>query len=284
MNEKINFHETREFGDLINVTFQFIRQNFKPLGKALLFIAGPFVLLTGLFTSTVLIKVFTKFHPGQITSFGSWLNSMAPFSMLNYVFLFITNAVMAGVVYEFIVSYDKFGPEGFTFNDLLEDLKSDSLHILGIAFLSALIITAGVFLFLLPGIYLAIILSPVIIVSLYEQKGFFESFERCRRLLSGYWWFTFSYIIVLGVIQSVLAFLIGLPHSILTDIMVFNSASGSLSHSSQIILMATSILTAVTNFLYTIPMIGIAFHYFNLLERKEGTGLMGRIDELNSGL
>ncbi len=65
---------------------------------------------------------------------------------------------------------------------------------------------------------------------------------------------------------------------------MFNSSSGHLSHSSQIILMASSILTSVTNFLYVIPMVGIAFHYFNLVERKEGTGLMNRIDELNNSL
>ncbi len=284
MNDKINFHEAREFGDLISATFQFIRQNFKPLGKALLFIAGPFVLLTGLFTSTVIIKLMSNGNPTQITSISEWINSMATYSLLNYVFLFITNTVMAGVVYEYLIFYEKFGLDGFTFNDLLDELKADSLHILGISFFTTLLIFAGMFLFFIPGIYLAIILSPAIFVLLYEQKNVFESFDRCRHLMSGYWWFTFGYLFILVIIQSVLAILIGIPHSILTDTLMFNSSSGHLSNSSQIILMASSILTSVTNFLYTIPMIGIAFHYFNLVERKEGTGLMNRIDELNSGL
>ena len=284
MNEKINFNETRDFSDLINVTFQFIRQNFKPLGKALLFIAGPFVLLTGLFNSTMLIKIFSRFNPSHITSFTSWFNDMASYSFLSYIFLFITGTVMAGVVYEYIISYEKYGPGGFSFNDVLDELKNDAVHILGVAFLAILIVSAGTFLFFFPGVYLAVVLSPVIITALYERKGFFEAFERCRRLISGYWWFTFSFIFVLFLIQSVLSILISLPYTILTDAMMFNSGSGHLSKVAQIILMASSIITAITTFLYAIPMTGIAFHYFNLVERKEGTGLMNRIDELGNGL
>ena len=44
----INYHETRDFSRKMSVTFEFVRQNFKSLGKSILFIAGPPVLLASL--------------------------------------------------------------------------------------------------------------------------------------------------------------------------------------------------------------------------------------------
>jgi hypothetical protein len=46
--QQINFKEQREFGQILNSTFAFLRQNFSKLGKALIFFAGPFLLLQGI--------------------------------------------------------------------------------------------------------------------------------------------------------------------------------------------------------------------------------------------
>jgi hypothetical protein len=44
----IEFHQTRDFSKKMNVTFEFIRQNFKALCKSILFIAGPSVLIASM--------------------------------------------------------------------------------------------------------------------------------------------------------------------------------------------------------------------------------------------
>ena len=44
--QTINFKQKRELNDLITHTFDFIKQEYKTLGKALLTYAGPFVLVT----------------------------------------------------------------------------------------------------------------------------------------------------------------------------------------------------------------------------------------------
>ena len=44
----IEFHRTRDFSRKLNATFEFVKQNFKPLGKSILFIAGPPVLVASL--------------------------------------------------------------------------------------------------------------------------------------------------------------------------------------------------------------------------------------------
>ena len=47
-SERVNFRQVREFAEIINVTFSFIRQNFKPLGKVIIYIVGPFILVSSL--------------------------------------------------------------------------------------------------------------------------------------------------------------------------------------------------------------------------------------------
>src|SRR5687768_9226708 len=44
----IDFHRTRDFSRKLNATFEFVKQNFKSLGKSILFIAGPPVLVASL--------------------------------------------------------------------------------------------------------------------------------------------------------------------------------------------------------------------------------------------
>ncbi|WP_332368767.1 hypothetical protein [Spirosoma telluris] len=44
----IQLFQQRDFGDKINVTFQYITQNFRSLSLALLYIVGPVALLAGI--------------------------------------------------------------------------------------------------------------------------------------------------------------------------------------------------------------------------------------------
>ena len=51
LTQKIVFHKIRDFSQKLNATIEFIRQNIKPMGKAVLFILGPMAILNGLLFS-----------------------------------------------------------------------------------------------------------------------------------------------------------------------------------------------------------------------------------------
>ena len=53
VTKKIQFRKVREFGENISDTFSFIKQEFKPLLKSYLLIAGVLILIT-----TLLLGVF----------------------------------------------------------------------------------------------------------------------------------------------------------------------------------------------------------------------------------
>ena len=76
--EKINFRQTRDFGETFNVSIKFLRQNFKLFFQSVLFIAGPFVLISaiaGAFYQSNAINMFsiTKLGNGGLDTILSQL-------------------------------------------------------------------------------------------------------------------------------------------------------------------------------------------------------------------
>ena len=66
---KIEFAKRRDFGEVLNGTFQFLRQNFKSLGLALLYIAGPFILIQGIITGYYQIDTFNFQNTGFLDTY-----------------------------------------------------------------------------------------------------------------------------------------------------------------------------------------------------------------------
>ena len=51
---------------------------------------------------------------------------------------------------------------------------------------------------------------------------------------------------------------------------------------SEIYVIITSLFYMISFFFYTIGIIGIIFHYFNLVEQKEARGLMQKLNNINA--
>ncbi|MEQ9167382.1 MAG: hypothetical protein RLO12_14090, partial [Fulvivirga sp.] len=66
----IEFHKARDFSKKINDTFEFLKQNFAPLIKSVLFIAGPPVLMGSLMMGSF-IGDFLNLSQDSYTNPGS---------------------------------------------------------------------------------------------------------------------------------------------------------------------------------------------------------------------
>ena len=62
----IEYRRTRDFSRKMNATFEFIRQNFKGLGKSILFISGPPILM-----ASVLMASFFGDMTNIVSAFGN---------------------------------------------------------------------------------------------------------------------------------------------------------------------------------------------------------------------
>ncbi len=73
MVQKIELRKTRDFSAKINITFEFMRQNFRILAKSIIYIGGPFILVEGVFMGMYQQKALTigKASAGRLPDFVS---------------------------------------------------------------------------------------------------------------------------------------------------------------------------------------------------------------------
>ena len=274
--EKIEFRKVRDFSGILNGTFEFIRQNFKIIFKSTVFIVGPFILLAGVFGGLYQSKVFS--FRTEIDTSGFLLHLS-----LYYFSLVLALLVLVIVNYSIVEEYINSDLETIEVENVWEGVKRNfgKIFLTGIGY-SFLVLLASLF-FFIPGIYLGIALSTIFMVRIFEQKGFFDSFSRCTSIIKNNWWFTFGLIIVLGLIEGFLTFIFQIPTYIVmfaTTLSGINYQSPGDSNPSSILFIITSIISSFGFIFYSISVVGIAFQYFNLVERRDATGLMAKIDTI----
>lgn len=271
--EKIEFRKVRDFGALLNVTFDYIRKNFKLLFKSNLFIALPFILLAGVFLGIYQSSMFSIAYDQDLESIG------IPF-LLALIFMIISYVIITVVTYSHLMLYKQSETETFELDDVWQMTKKNFflVFITGIGY--AFITGFGFLFLIIPGIYLSITLSLIFIVRLEEELGFFDAVSRCVRLIKDNWWFTFGLILVIGIIQGFLMYALYIPNYIMMFISAFTGVDSETTGVNRILYIFTSIISSLGALLYAISTIAIAFQYYNLVERKEAPGLLAQIDEI----
>jgi hypothetical protein len=275
MNQtKIEFRKVRDFGGLLGVTFDYIRQNFKLLFKSNLLIGSPFILLAGVFMGIYQSSIFNFRVQSEIEQFGiPFLFSMF-FMMLSYLIITI-------VTYSHLILYKTSEPGNFDIYDVWQNVKRNFWMILFTGIGYSILAFIGFIFLIIPGVYLSIALSIIFIVRLEERLDFFDAVSRCIKIVSGNWWFTFGIIIVVGMIQGFLGFVLYVPNYIVTIFLAFAGVDSSNGDLGRVLYIISSIIASLGVILYSISTIAIAFQYYNLIERREAPGLVQRIEEIS---
>jgi hypothetical protein len=102
-----------------------------------------------------------------------------------------------------------------TFSQAWEEFKPRLLPLLGATLLSGLVITIGVILCILPGIYVGVLFSLIGPALVLERCGVGTAFTRSRVLVTGAWWRTFGILVLAAVISWVISWIISLPFGLL---------------------------------------------------------------------
>ncbi|MBT8378077.1 MAG: hypothetical protein KJN64_02480 [Ignavibacteria bacterium] len=270
---KIEFRKVRDFGQLLSATFEFIRQNFKLLFKSNLLIAAPFILLAGVFMGLYQSSLFDFSSQPDIESFG------IPF-LISIVFLMFSYLIITMVTYSYIILYKNSEFGSFDIDDVWKKTKSNFWMLLftGIGF--AVVVFFGFLLLIIPGIYLSVALSIIYIVRMEEGVSLFDAINRCIKIISANWWFTFGVIIVVGFIQGFIGFIFYIPSYIVMFLLAFAGVDAYSGGTAKILFIISSIISSLGTLLYAINTIAIAFQYYNLIERKEAPGLMQQIENI----
>jgi hypothetical protein len=276
--------QQRDFGQKINASFDFAIRNLVPLAKALLFIVGPSAFLSGiaqgLFKSQMLAS---KGNPMQVLS-----RLFTVEYLIVLVFGLITYFLSWATVSAFLVLYEEnessqnpssdYATPGSVWKKMMESLPVT----IGAQLLSFLLVILATFVFILPGIYLGICFQLFMIIAIREKRSVTDTLKRSYKLVEGKWWSTFGLILIMSVIANIIALVFQFPALIATILNTFGVVK-DLTDSKFVNVLVSIIGIVGSMMVQGLIWLAVGFQYYNLVERKEGSGLREEIDSLGSG-
>jgi len=267
-NKEIRFQKVRDLSQVMSDSFDFIKQEIKPLSRVILIYVLPFVVLYAGAQIYFQRNVLAQF---DISNPDSILANIGPFYLNLFVFVFFglfIQSLLAGTYFTYIEAYIKQGKDQFTIADISGHFFYNSLLAFGSSLVFTFFAILGTMFCILPGVYFANSLSMMIFITVFHKNGIGNAFSDSWRLVKTQWWNTF----LINLLGILIVYAIGLVFSIPAMIMGvaggFAAAVGDspLSYPNWYWAL-TAISSMVTSILMIIPFTFQAFQYFNLEER-----------------
>ncbi len=269
IEKEIQFRKTREIGDIFTDSFEFIKQEYKPVSKLIGIYVLPFMLLYGLVQVYLQKNVISQF---DFSNPDTLLENIGPIYLNMFLFslfgLFVQSLLIAAY-YSYIEVYIKKGKGNFDLSEITPYLFSNGMLAIGASFALFFLVMIGVILCIIPGIYFANTYSLIFFILIFEKKGFGSAFSRSSSLIKMQWWNT----LLLNIAGIIIIWTVGLIMSIPTMISgltnnIFKPDLAPVEYPDWYwVLIAVS--TIVSSVLYIIPYTFLAFQYFNLDEQSK---------------
>ncbi|ALI98594.1 hypothetical protein [Rufibacter tibetensis] len=281
-NQLIELREERDLGQKLNATFTFLRQNFKPLAKCVLLYVVPFALLAGIFSgiyqSTQLAELGRNVRYGSLGAytFANTVNSV-PY-WVSLFFSLVSFVLLCLAIYSYMLEYLRHEGEVEPLA-VWEGIKHNFVSVLYSAVGVGVLCGLATLLLVLPGIYVMVALSMFAIVMLTEEIGFIDAVERCFYLVKGHWWPAFGFLFLVFLLQGVIGFVASLPAIVVYVLRILELPGGE---SDLLLIAASSFTTIISLILYVIAITAVGFLYFDLVERKDGVGLLEQVNKIGA--
>lgn len=276
-SKAVNLRRRRDFGGVFNTLFEFMRQNFRLLGKCVLFVTGPVMLINAIISGYFQPSLFAIIRdPYSITRNNSifvWIAVAALVSSLGF-------AVLVSVVNAYVLLYQERGADQFEVEEVWAEVRHDLLMIIFTSIGLAIIIIFGLLFLILPGIYLWVALSSVVTIRVVERLSFGSAISRSFELIRGEWWPTFGLFLLTFIVGYIINYAFSIPQSIVVTLVMFNGV-GEGSMVMRLVTIITSLISSIGAYvLYTMMFLMAILQYYNLVELKEGVGVMTMIDQI----
>lgn len=288
LNNYILFKKQRDLGAIISDTFKFIRQEYKTIFRLYLKHVGWLLLLA--------VATSTYYQYTSLNSANSLLESGAEAFLLN---AFQNTGLSLILVFLAFVAYTTMSLTAVnsiikSYVDNKGEIKDEevSLNIrrffgqtLLSLFVFGILCFIGLLLCFLPGVYLAVPLSLIFSIVVFQEKSFSDAFSECFQLIKQNWWITFATVLVISLLVSVIGGVFQLPIIVLTAVEAFTSlneggdTTGVLGLGNNWIYLSLYVFASIAQYILgLITLISLALIYFNLNEIHNKTGTLEDID------
>ena len=268
----IRFRKQRDLGVVISDSFDFLKQEAKPIFRMIGIYVLPFVILYAGVQVYFQRNVLSQF---DLTNPESLMADIGPFYLNLFMFMFFglfVQSLLMGTYYSYIEAYIKHGKGNFQLSDISSKFFSNSLLALGANLIFVIIVFFGAMMCLLPGLYFANTFSLIVFILIFEKKGISDAMSRSWKLVNSSWWST----LLINLIAVVIVYAVGIVLSIPSMIMGVSSNFFSTEVTNPAdypnwYWVLTAISSVITTVLLVIPFTFQVFQYFNLAERNDPT-------------
>lgn len=308
--EKIKFYVVRDFSELFNTAAKFISQNFKHFFKVLILISGPFLLISSILGALYQSHAL-KWMPQRGGMADAWRYLSQQFGWEYFIFLIFSicsGLILLTTVYSYLIAYEQLGPRNFdvaevktlVWKNITRVLRGFLvLMLITCALIAVISIIAGLLIALLK-IFAAVLLILIILGLLLiappfiwqfstfylvllndENAGVSDALKKVRELIRGEFFPTWLLIVASFIVLMILSVVFSIPQLVYQIVLRTAVMQGDGSNSVAFIIV-TSICTFFSTMVYSVFYIICGFHFFSLSEKKYGTSLMNRIDEIGN--
>ena len=276
---QMNLFEQRDFGDKINATFNYVGQQFRSLGPALLYIVGPVAIVAGIASGIYQSNFLEMRQSGNQSPFDALTKLFGPAYFLLMVFSMLANLLVGLTTYSHMKLYHQTSGGSASVAEVWAEVQRHIGKALLFLLGSTFVIIVGTILFVIPGIYVAIVLSLGMAVIVFEDADFMTTWNRCFQLIREKWWSTFGVIVVMAIVVSIINLVFSIPAIIVQSLTSMKVAPDM---PSFVVILTNALSTIGATLLYSLLYLGLGFQYTNLVERQEGTGLASAIDSIGT--
>ncbi|HYQ57807.1 MAG TPA: hypothetical protein VEP89_10735 [Draconibacterium sp.] len=269
----IRFRKQRDLGVVISDSFDFLRQEAKPLLRMIVIYVLPFIILYAGAQIYFQRNVLSQFDLSNTPE--SLMADIGPFYLNLFMFMFFglfVQSLLAGTYYSYLEAYIKHGKGNFQLTDISSKFFSNSLLALGANLIFVIIVFFGAMMCLIPGLYFANTFSLVLFISVFEKKGISDALNRSWKLVNSSWWNT----LLINLIAIIMVYAISIVLSIPSMVMGVSSTVFSTEITNPVdypdwYWVLNAISSVVVTVLLVIPFTFQAFQYFNLAELNDPT-------------
>ncbi|TDG37190.1 hypothetical protein EZJ43_03465 [Pedobacter changchengzhani] len=279
MQEKLEFKKKRDFSQIINDTFLFLRQNLKPLLKIYFIFCGLFVLAGMLSALMYQYKTINLVNGGSPASAFNFSRMFGLEYFLVIVFALVSYASVTVAILSYITLYVQKGNQIPSTDEVWAYYKFYFLRVFGSSLLLSLMLGVATLFCLVPGFYLFPFVAIMMPIMVIENGTLGYSFGRSFKLIKDNFWTTFGTIMIVWIIVYAGMSLITLPTTILSMVGLFTKNNPSMSLTFTAI---STVLQYLCQAFTVIPIITVSLCYFSLAEDKERTGLMEKISQFGN--
>lgn len=272
-------YRRRDQTQLLNATVRFFGEHYGPLLLNLVVYVGPVKLL-----ETAAGKVYTqqagsatyewlRTHPtAPFTEWTLFTRTLSPSFFTTQLLGLFATLMIGLVVYAYVLTYEENPDATIDGGQIWERIEGSLFLAIGLWFLMATLLI-GLALLIVPALYLLVPFSTALIVHLREGLTVSGTLRRSFDLYRGQWWAGLGLLVLLLFMQVVVGLSLGATIGLLWRRLPLLSGALVRGLLEVLLLAAQSALTAVT-------FLALAFQYYNLLERKEGIGLLREVNTL----